>query len=102
MIVWTFFDENGPNWYSCDISGQNLNQQYLLRSDGRIERSDHDCLLLQREPDRPVKKKACKLLGADEGIFDTIHTFEPSEWQLYRKEVAKHRYAEEFPYLLDH
>lgn len=93
------FDDQGPHWYSCDVTGQNTNQQYFLTSDGRIKRDGNDCLYVDAAA-RKLKKKSCALVG-EQGIFEKVNTFEPKEFELYKSELKKHRYAEELPNLPD-
>jgi len=90
-----YFDNSGPHWYSCDVSGQNMNQQYRFREDGRIIHGDSECLLVDKWGS--VRKKSCRELKEGEGVFQRLYEFEPKEFKIYRDEVARHRYAAELP-----
>lgn len=99
-----YFDGRGSHFYSCDVSGNNMNQHYHFREDGRIVKGiDHPntCLYLDHSPRQPLKKKNCDDLQPGEGVWEQIHSFEPLVFQTYKAEVAHHRYAEQFPSLPD-
>lgn len=99
-----FFNENGANWYSCDLSGKNANQHYRFRKDGRIVKgidNPKTCLYLKKEEHHAVQKKPCDELTGDVGIWERIHAKETRLYETYLSEVAKHGYAEEFPDLPD-
>eukprot|EP00439_Symbiodinium_sp_Y106_P051636 s3466_g6.t2 len=40
-----YFDQSGPHPYSCDVMGRNMNQQYRLLEDGRLQKGDGDCVV---------------------------------------------------------
>merc|ERR1712113_201701 len=104
---WDFMDNNGIHWYSCDVSGNNGNQQYRFTEDGHIEvgssefrkKAKGTCMFM--DPKGHVQKQSCSSLSGDSGIFEQIYSSAPEEWKLYQAEIARHRYASEFPDLLD-
>merc|ERR1712217_764360 len=102
-------DARGPHWYSCDVTGQNMNQQFRLRSDGRIEvgppesgrrrKNSGSCMVVNEK--EKIEKKACKGLAGDEGVFQKISDAPSQEWGIYRDEITKHRYLQDFADLPD-
>lgn len=95
---WDYFDGKGAHWYSCDVSGQNGNQQYRMTEDGHIERSNRECVFISGQS---LQKKPCEDLQGDEGVWERVHEEESSEFKLYKEEVAKYNYAELMPDLPD-
>lgn len=94
-----YFDGSGPHWYSCDVTGQNGNQQYRLRKDGRIQHGESDCILMDKGG--LLQQVPCESLNGEQGVFEKLFSFEPTEWQIYSQEIKLHRYAEELPDLPD-
>ena len=46
IVIITTIIIRGLHWYSCDVSGQNGNQQYHLRDDGRLEKMEPGMIMI--------------------------------------------------------
>lgn len=101
-----FQESNGLHWYSCDVSGQNGNQQYHLRDDGRLEKMEPGttrsagCIYIDAKK-KKVAKRPCDELDNGVGIFEKAWEEEPQEFKIYKAELKRHRIEEEFPHLPD-
>eukprot|EP00435_Cladocopium_sp_Y103_P033432 s812_g8.t1 len=94
-----FFDSKGGiHMYSCDVMGRNMNQQYKLREDGRLQKGEQDCIVAQ---ENRVSLKPCADLQPNEGMFRKIEPQETKEYQVYRRELAKDQWDSKFPALPD-
>lgn len=94
-----FFDSKGGiHMYSCDVMGRNMNQQYQLQQDGRLQKGEQDCIVAQ---ENRVSLKPCADLQPNEGIFRKIEPQETKEYQVYRRELAKDQWDSKFPALPD-
>ncbi|CAK8995977.1 unnamed protein product [Durusdinium trenchii] len=94
-----FFDKNGIHLYACDVMGRNLNQQYYLREDGRLQKGESDCIATSGGD--LLILKPCTKLAPGEGVFHKIDQEETKEYQVYRRELAKDQWDKKFPYLPD-
>ncbi|CAJ1385013.1 unnamed protein product [Effrenium voratum] len=45
-----YFDKSGIHPYACDVMGRNMNQQYRLLEDGRLQKGDTDCMVAGSGP----------------------------------------------------
>jgi len=103
-----YFDEGkrSLNVYSCDVTGNNDNQQWRFRGDGRIQHGavgDVDCLFAEKVgKDRHwLRMKKCRELAANEGIFEESHHQETLAARIYQEELEKHQWDKQFPRLPD-
>merc|ERR1711998_521224 len=71
-----YFNQNGANLYSCDVSGNNRNQHYRFRPHGdgfliaKGMDSPETCLFLESKHGRALQKKPCNSLQEGEGIWE--------------------------------
>ncbi|CAE7943973.1 gly-9, partial [Symbiodinium sp. KB8] len=96
-----YFDQSGPHPYSCDVMGRNMNQQYRLLEDGRLQKGDGDCVVSRSGGAGTLELKKCDALSGNEGAFRIIERQEPREYELYREELAKYQWDKVFPDLPD-
>lgn len=69
--------------YLCDVTGQNLNQQYAPM-DGRISHNDGRCLVRKGFS---VQLQQCSNLRGDDSVWEEFGHFEPIEATLYREQL---------------
>lgn len=81
--------------------GRNMNQQYRLLEDGRLQKGDGDCVVSRSGGAGTLELKKCDALSGNEGAFRIIERQEPREYELYREELAKYQWDKVFPDLPD-
>jgi len=94
------------NVYSCDVTGNNDNQQWRFRGDGRIQHGavgDVDCLYAEKtsRDHAQLRMKKCRELAATEGVFKESEHQEPLAARIYKEELEKHQWDQHFPSLPD-
>lgn len=86
-------DDRGPLAYSCDISGYNQNQQYVLDEQGRIRHHSGRCVGTNDAGTR-LQAVPCDDATAK---WTQVDVMEPLETKLYREAVAKYGLTEDGP-----
>lgn len=88
-------DPTGPLHYYCDVTGKNINQEWIMLPDGRIKNYYGHCLTVSHNDREPPG-----LMGArcqDAVRWEQIDKFLPEETQLYEDAVKKYGYTDDMP-----
>jgi len=87
-------DPTGPLPYYCDVTGNNGNQQWWMREDGRIEHgNDGRCLGIAKSSSTSLAPVSCE----DAPRFEQADKFPPPETQMYRDAVKRYGYTDDMP-----
>jgi len=77
-----------PMPYSCDITGNNRNQQYRWRANGKVEKAmDSTCFGRTKTKGKAVKLGSCEM--PDVGFYELWGPQEPLERNLYQQEIQR-------------
>jgi len=94
-------DSAGVHFYACDVSGNNRNQRWTLRDDGRIVHKDETCLASTNTGNGPKLVEGSCATEGDGGVFSKIYAHTTKEWDVYQMEVATNEYREKLVGLPD-
>ncbi|CAK9012791.1 unnamed protein product [Durusdinium trenchii] len=83
-------DPTGPILYFCDISGHNLNQQYLLDRKGHMRHASGHCVSADESR---LRSSTCE----DASLWEKIDGFVPVETTRYLASVRKYGLTDDVP-----
>eukprot|EP00931_Biecheleriopsis_adriatica_P065755 TRINITY_DN40232_c0_g1_i1.p1 TRINITY_DN40232_c0_g1~~TRINITY_DN40232_c0_g1_i1.p1 ORF type:complete len:576 (+),score=114.39 TRINITY_DN40232_c0_g1_i1:242-1729(+) len=88
-----YADDAGVHTYLCDVTGNNLHQQYSRSEDGRIVQSGpvSKCLTVGKRAWQGalLNLSPCRHLKEQNGVWEEVNPFEPTDTRLYREELRK-------------
>merc|ERR1712129_198476 len=76
-----YVDQHGPHWYSCEASGNNLNQHYKITKEGWIRHQDSKCLVVDAKKQN-VKEVNCMELAGGTGEFEEVNAIPSKEYEI--------------------